>query len=59
MMLYNSHTHVQDAERKLVLNFYIDDMSGSEIALATGIPLGIINARLSKARTKLLKISIP
>jgi len=40
-------------DRTLLLLFYIDGLSGAEMAAAMGLPLGTLKSRLFAARTKL------
>jgi len=47
---------LEGAERTLLKLFYIDGMSGAEIAIALGVPLGTVKSRLFTVRTKLQRI---
>lgn len=44
------------ADRRLLILFYVDGMSGPEIASGTGLPLGTVKSRLFAARAKLKSI---
>jgi len=49
-------SRLSETDRLMLTLFYIDDLRGTEIAAALGIPLGTLKSRLSTARRKLKDI---
>ena len=49
-------SQLAESDRILLSLFYIDGMTGSEMATALGIPLGTVKSRLFTARSKLYEI---
>lgn len=48
--------HLPDKDRLMLTLFYVDGLSGTEIAAALGIPIGTLKSRLFTARQKLKAI---
>ena len=56
MSLRQSLTYLNAADRQLLLMFYVDGFTGTELAGALGIPIGTIKSRLFKIRKQLKSI---